>query len=333
MTSSNFPVRNSLSRNKSAAIKGILIMLVVLGHNHFFVEVFSMSVFSWLYSFHVAIFFVLPFFYPSKRFSWARMRTNAKRLLWPYSYMFLLFALINIFIFKSSSLNLSVFHTYITGDFYTLKTVVGFQYIWFLPAMFSMLFIKDIYDSVANNIRAIILIIGLVFFFISWVFMFHQPYSKVINTTLSSYSILSVMLGWGTFFMGVITKWIASNWRWSMITPLMIMLLTFISMVLSSGAEIYEWISRCIAPIACMILFLNAEFKRCVFFERIGELSLQIYLIHQPVNFIICKVVKSFSISPFTGLIVSFMIVLVLSYFLSQLISRIPVLRKLLFAK
>ena len=202
-----------------------------------------------------------------------------------------------------------------------------------LPAMFSMLFIKDIYDSVANNIRAIILIIGLVFFFISWVFMFHQPYSKVINTTLSSYSILSVMLGWGTFFMGVITKWIASNWRWSMITPLMIMLLTFISMVLSSGAEIYEWISRCIAPIACMILFLNAEFKRCVFFERIGELSLQIYLIHQPVNFIICKVVKSFSISPFTGLIVSFMIVLVLSYFLSQLISRIPFLRKLLFAK
>ena len=51
-----------LSRDESYTIKGILITLIVLGHMKPLIP-WPSPVFTWLYSFHVACFFVLPFFY------------------------------------------------------------------------------------------------------------------------------------------------------------------------------------------------------------------------------------------------------------------------------
>jgi len=50
----------SISREHSAAMKGLLISLVVLGHCIFFTDVFPLRSWDWLYCFHVAGFFILP---------------------------------------------------------------------------------------------------------------------------------------------------------------------------------------------------------------------------------------------------------------------------------
>lgn len=51
-----------LSKDTTTAMKGLLILLIVIGHNHEIAPENSFLM-SWLYSFHVLIFFILPFFY------------------------------------------------------------------------------------------------------------------------------------------------------------------------------------------------------------------------------------------------------------------------------
>ena len=51
-----------LNRDESVAIKGFLTFLIVLGHNAVFTKSLQ-GLFDYLYTFHVLIFFILPFFY------------------------------------------------------------------------------------------------------------------------------------------------------------------------------------------------------------------------------------------------------------------------------
>ena len=82
-----------LKRDLSVGWKGILILLIVLGHNsilckpsieadHFYICR------SWLYTFHVWAFFVLPFLYGCKELNLVDIVKHAKRnfikLLVPY---------------------------------------------------------------------------------------------------------------------------------------------------------------------------------------------------------------------------------------------------------
>ena len=52
-----------LTRDESNIIKGILILLIVLGHNHFLMDGEYVRLQIQLYKFHVIEFFILPFFY------------------------------------------------------------------------------------------------------------------------------------------------------------------------------------------------------------------------------------------------------------------------------
>ena len=55
-----------LTRDESNIIKGILILLIVLGHNHFLMDGEYVRLQIQLYKFHVIEFFILPFFYKMK---------------------------------------------------------------------------------------------------------------------------------------------------------------------------------------------------------------------------------------------------------------------------
>lgn len=51
-----------LDKNISNTLKGILIILIVIGHNSILTKNID-GLFSYLYSFHVMLFFILPWFY------------------------------------------------------------------------------------------------------------------------------------------------------------------------------------------------------------------------------------------------------------------------------
>lgn len=74
-----------LTRDESNIIKGILILLIVLGHNHFLMDGEYVRLQIQLYKFHVIEFFILPFFYKMKAdTSWEHLRDIIVRNWVPY---------------------------------------------------------------------------------------------------------------------------------------------------------------------------------------------------------------------------------------------------------
>ena len=70
-----------LTRDESNIIKGILILLIVLGHNHFLMDGEYVRLQIQLYKFHVIEFFILPFFYKMKAdTSWEHLRYHCQEL-------------------------------------------------------------------------------------------------------------------------------------------------------------------------------------------------------------------------------------------------------------
>ena len=326
-----------LSRDKSSAIKGLLIFLVVLGHNHFFVDSFSEGCYKWLYSFHVALFFILPFYYPEKPFSWNRVLTNAKRLLWPYTYLFIIFSLISIFILKISVCDIGIIHTYITGDFYRLRMYIGFQYLWFLPAMFSMLMFKDVFTSGNKTTRALLIALGGICFVFAWVFLYNSPYDSMINKELSSVSILSCCIGCGVFFLGITTKSIIEKYNFPVWASMVVISFTFVVMTFLTSnnttiLDVCEWTSRIIMPIACMAILVKLPIGGGIL-KNIGDVSLPIYLFHQPINVVVCSLIKSLCIPIYAKLLLSMFIIFTSSLLISKFVLRIPVFSRLLLPR
>lgn len=56
----------SFTKEESASIKGLLIFLIVLGHNFVFLDCFP-STYPYWYTFHVACFFILSYTYSCKK--------------------------------------------------------------------------------------------------------------------------------------------------------------------------------------------------------------------------------------------------------------------------
>ena len=74
-----------ISINESTALKGLLIFLIVLGHNMIFTYyVLPYNGMAYLYSFHIQAFFILPFLYDSKILNVKRIKDYFFRLYWPF---------------------------------------------------------------------------------------------------------------------------------------------------------------------------------------------------------------------------------------------------------
>lgn len=138
---------SKLSHDESNAIKGILIILIVLGHNIPFVKLTdNWMVMVWLYLFHIQSFFLLPFLYPIKKISFERLFNHIIRYYVP----FIIFGIIllSIQLFRGAKIpplyQLPII--FIGGGAIYLKSFLGTQFLWFLPAMFICCIVREIYS-------------------------------------------------------------------------------------------------------------------------------------------------------------------------------------------
>lgn len=326
--------KTTISKDKSTALKGFLICLVVLGHNKFFTQIFSLGCFEWLYTFHVSAFFILPFFYSDHDFSFNRIWRYFKRLFWPYTYMFIILFLINSFL-NNVIIDLGVIESYVTGNFYKLRYYTGFQYLWFLPAMFSMLCFKDIFTSSRKLIKVLILIIGALFFLFCWVFLYHSPYNKSINVHLFDFSVFSFMLGLSMFFLGSATSFLMKK----KIHPLVcsfFLALSLLIILVAIDTPYYDyilWFSRTICPFMGFALLYNVDWYNNSLFRILGKFSLPIYIFHQPINTVICSVMQHISICSVMQLIVSFILVVSMTFLVTKVILSSERVRNVLFPR
>ncbi len=336
-----------ISNEESNAIKGLLIFLIVLGHNSIFTNAFPGS-FHYLYSFHVACFFILPCFYPPKHLKRERILNYAVRMYSPYIILFLLFFFVGYFanklnLFKTDEINsegknlIDFLVALFNGGIYHIQKYIGFQYLWFLPVMFSFSIMKDYLAYTRRDQKIALLTGGMICFVCFYVFIYATPYPIKYNRVLELFSICSAFQALGFLFLGYVTvSFLRVNFKFF----LWFSIIAFVGLSLlywrSEKTEGMQWLLRCFMPIIVFsILFeMRSELAKIKVFCGFGQISLPIYLVQTPIAFIYCIVSRKFY--PHDNLIavvVSQFIIFTASYCLGLAMTKIAVIRRLLLPR
>lgn len=223
----------------------------------------------------------------------------------------------------------------LTGNFYLIDYFTSFQYLWFLPVMFSMSVIKE---TIGRNklINVLVLVVGFVSYIIFFVFMYNKPYDGDINFTIMLFSPFAVLQGCGAYFLGKLCISVIDN-RLSKITTrictFLFLCLSIAYIVISSQGTINKegiWCLRFLMPILFIgtLYTLRKHLAKFKILQKLGNNSFQIYIIHPPlcaVSYLICS--KFLSVNIFYAIIVQIAIIFI-SYYVSVIWNRITPLRK-----
>ena len=302
----------AVSREESIVIKGLAILLVVLGHNKILIPEGGLY-YQYIYSFHIYIFFILPFLYDkSPILSHQKKIDLTVRLLYPY---LILFTLCFIVYYKTSdrSINTSVFSSYLKGLLNihgeTAGTVCGATFLWFLPSFLVLSFIRNLAGKNMYLFWLFFLLSSLLS--VNVAYTWHNIYAWVP---------LYAARGLFYFFYGTMAVLMMNN-----IPRIDIICVTIFSILsfgyLIGGIPLYE------IPFSLLgffsIKYLARQLQNNTFLIRLGKMSLSIYLIHQFVYFPLYKLFKPFEASFIAGGSVSL--------FTSEYIMKHAILRTKLF--
>lgn len=166
-------ISRELNYDKQAidAFKGILILLIVLGHNNFFSKYYPLG-FNVLYNFHVACFLILPFLREDSSIKLKDFTDKAVRYFVPHTVFFAL-ACIAYYVLtlrnttSIGSAIMSALAALLLSTQAQYKSVTGMNLFWFLPAIFILIAILAWYRHTSSRNKIITIAFTLlVHFFI-----------------------------------------------------------------------------------------------------------------------------------------------------------------------
>jgi fucose 4-O-acetylase-like acetyltransferase len=183
-----------LPRNQSDAIKGVLILMVVIGHNLFLTTSIH-QLKSVLYSFHVFCFFFLIFIRPAKSITFGEVRDLIIRYLVPFLF-FSVLSHVAFFSFVSDGRTgniWSVITDILIGSADSLKRTTGFQLYWFLPAFFSLTLVHMFISSQNRCIKYVLIALTIVL----------HGFIPMLPSTVKFYNLFSILCSIYVFPLGL----------------------------------------------------------------------------------------------------------------------------------
>lgn len=332
----------SISKEASNAIKGLLIVLVMLGHNSILCSDWSGCIatecffhWQWLYTFHVFCFFILPFIYNKRPYRKGNFRKYALRMLYPYIWICAVCTILSVVVmgnpFKGWG---NLLHSVVFGSDRLLDENTGFAFPWFLPTMFSLLLLKDFYYLSRKYVQQILLGISLVL----WAVVLS---GCVKFSTLGIYVPFALVPAFRLLPVCLLTVWLAERLQYNFVTRGVI---TSVFVLLS----VLFWFFNCydirtfrmafyfVMPVAAFLTLLQFRdwLAKSRLLVALGKMSLQIYLYHVIVFNGLLLVVKHFHCPPMlTDGIIVLILTLAVSYLGAWITTSIPLLRKLLYPR
>ena len=306
-----------LDRRMSNAIKGILIILIVFGHNHVLCpNTVSNGLMDYLYNFHIAGFFILPFFYDHQ--TKPTFRAIGKIIVrnWiPYTWICILCFICFGLLKHHFEFSLETVAAFFQGTQTPIKQHFGFVFPWFLPTYCSM----SILLLFALNNRHIYWLLLILFLVISGL-----PYD-VFYLLKNSVS-FGLMLAIYYFGIGVLSFLLN---KWSKYSKWIALCMFVVSSILYIK-HISVFYLNIIFPISFFLsLLLAIPYINCRFLRLLGENSLGIYLLHM---FLVNITFKMLPHTLFMG-IIGFLISLFFPLLINVCIMRTKKLRMLLYPK
>ena len=153
--------RIGLDRDRSAT-RGVLIMLIVLGHNRLFHDSYYFLYVA-LYSFHVAAFLLLPFLYAPKRLRAATLVDLFLRYMVPFYATVIVYSLAYLTIEVGfSDTGTSTWAAKLLGaltlaNAYFVKQATGFEMLWFLPAFAVLVYFYMAFTEATGALRWVLI--------------------------------------------------------------------------------------------------------------------------------------------------------------------------------
>lgn len=336
-----------LSRVHSTWIKGLLTILIILGHDVVFTESLKeYGVMSYLYLFHIQGFFLLPFLYGIK--GDRNARDLFVRFYWPFFWLVSLALLIRGLLTEFNDLSFgSLFRLYLICDASSIREVCGIQVFWFLPSMMMTMMLMDQYYKSSTLFRSLILIMSLTL-------MACDIYS---NTSYQNRELLSflnkmplgssyalVMLGLGVTFRYIFARVVNNN------AYGMALIISFIGFIICSVCYLKEValtisisdlnvtysILRLVTPLffmtgcVCAIQKWRTINKKSAIL-KLGHRSLYVYLISPFVGYLVLYISKISGIFNWPFGLLMCPVITIVAYFLSLCVT--PKVQTIIFPR
>ena len=296
-------VSDYIDRSSSNIIKGILICLIIIGHNYILTDALP-GLFNDLYSFHVFIFFILPCFYQQTSITYLKTFKRSFKLLVYYLIFFIVLVTAYHYMYEVDFSFSNTLASFLKGGHMSLDAVTGYQYLWFLPAFLITMLIYDLYHIISNRWKIVFCILS----FIVYLYFVRYPYTQycaiIQGVYFASVGLLAVVL------YNLVKK----------VITIRVLLPIFMAL---SVALFIPCICKVIVPIMPFVSFaflweVARTYKdKLSCFEKLGKNSLLIYLIHPIVYQLLIRLL------PIKTMLIQGLIVLFLTIIVSALISSV----------
>lgn len=344
-----------IGRDESSAIKGLLMLLIIFGHTSMVTTDFATGertyLWNWLYTFHVFVFFLLPFIYgykcrgmynckPSRAcIDYKEVAIDFKhnfiKLLIPYVWFCVISGTLFISIGGGAFNPNGMIYAFLFGEQSALGQYFGFNLLWFLPAMLALLTLRSIYYNSNKYVEISIVVISLLL----WCFWFFWVFDiKVAGT----YVPFAISQGFYFIIFGLMARWLVEK-RWpnkyKYVIPvvlLMIVVLTLIDWkpIILPSFRLYAVMRMLMPVLVFMVLY---EFRNLLskskLLKLIGTYSLQIYLIHVFIINALSVLFLHFTKESVGWGVVIYVLTIFVSILLAMVMVKVPIINKILFPK
>lgn len=304
----------TICREDTNTIKAIAILLIIIGHNHILAPSRGL-LFNYLYSFHVATFFILPFFYGKTDGNFGEyLVKNSMKLLVPYT-SFYLIGLFYMLLRGNADLVNAIGGFFHVGGI-TQKDGCGIILVWFLLCFWCMNILKYYMDR-SMAISTIVLFICIILSIISWPFVWN---------VLFKYSPLMIVRAIYYAGIGLVTLLLVSKLPHYRIISILIFVAYGVYYLYSYD----DLIESIIAPFAFVSIWTLARLlKGYRIFQFIGKQSLEIYLVH----IFVCNILYGLLPKTILGGTINLLLTILLSILIILIIKHFPIINKALFYK
>lgn len=329
-----------IERSLSSGWKGILILLIVLGHNSLLCKFGNgESDFyewrAWIYTFHVWAFFILPFMYGCKEMKLieiiAHVRKNAIKLLVPYLWMSII--CVSIYRICGGVIDLpKVLLSFFVGSQWMTSTYMGFHFLWFLPTILMVMIIRDVYYHSCLAVKSAICLLAC-FLWVAEYVPIHLGWLNYIPLNFTD----SMKYAWVGICSRALLDVALSNRLRRVMVLLVFILATVVFFIkfdndMENMPSILKGVLFLVLPVTFgnLVVFYKKNGNNKVL-QMLGKYSLQIYLFHVMVYNILLRCILHFvEPSMFVGLIL-LILTLCISLVVGVMINRYRPVKALLF--